>query len=500
MKTIILLSAVLINVYAQSQDRPALIVLDPTRTHQRIDNFSASDAWSCQFVGNWPDEKKNVIADWLFSMDTLANGNPKGIGLSMWRYNIGAGSAHQADSSGIKDEWRRAASFLSGTNSENARLRGQSWFMQAAKKRGVRDFLGFFNSPPTHLTKNGKAFATNAICNIDSTRYKDLASYAINVISQLQKTEGITLNYISPVNEPQWDWSDGGQEGCPYNNQEISALVKTFNQEFIKNSMPAKLLITEAGHIKYLQKNSDKPEKDNQINAFFHSSSPYFIGNLPSVFPSIAAHSYFSTSPYKDAVLLRSQIRDNIAAIKGLEFWQTEYCILGDNAGEIQGNKKDLGIDAALYVAKVIYQDLNIANATAWQWWLAISPYDYKDGLIYVDKNKTDGVYHDSKILWILGNYSRFVRPGMKRIDATSDSSELLVSAFKDMKTDKVVMVIINPTATEKKVSVKTKTFSSEDKMLVTYTTDASRNLHKNVIRASRLTVPKKSVVSVIMD
>ena len=75
-------------------------------------NFAASDAWACQFVGSWPDEKKNVIADWLFSTDTLANGTPKGIGLTMWRDNIGAGSANQGSASGINDEWRRAASFM----------------------------------------------------------------------------------------------------------------------------------------------------------------------------------------------------------------------------------------------------------------------------------------------------------------------------------------------------------------------------------------------------
>ena len=68
---------------------------DMNAENQTIRNFSASDAWACQFVGNWPEAKKNAIADWLFSMDTLANGSPRGIGLSMWRYNIGAGTAAQ---------------------------------------------------------------------------------------------------------------------------------------------------------------------------------------------------------------------------------------------------------------------------------------------------------------------------------------------------------------------------------------------------------------------
>lgn len=37
--------------------------------HQEIDNFGASDAWTFRHVGkNWPLEKRNAIADLLFSL------------------------------------------------------------------------------------------------------------------------------------------------------------------------------------------------------------------------------------------------------------------------------------------------------------------------------------------------------------------------------------------------------------------------------------------------
>mgnify|MGYP004422595831 CR=1 FL=1 len=62
---------------------------------QTMDYFGASDAWSMQFIGLWPQEKQNQIADWLFSMENDENGKPKGIGLSLWRFNVGAGSTEQ---------------------------------------------------------------------------------------------------------------------------------------------------------------------------------------------------------------------------------------------------------------------------------------------------------------------------------------------------------------------------------------------------------------------
>src|SRR5687767_14230831 len=70
-----------------------VIVIDLNDKKQTIRNFTASDAWACQFVGSWPDSKRNQVADWLFSIEDDAQGKPKGIGLSLWRFNIGAGSA-----------------------------------------------------------------------------------------------------------------------------------------------------------------------------------------------------------------------------------------------------------------------------------------------------------------------------------------------------------------------------------------------------------------------
>jgi len=88
----------------KGQDATA-IRIDTGRVYQAIDNFGASDAWSCQFIGGWPEAKKNSIADMLFSMDTLKDGAPKGIGLSLWRFNIGAG---------VLSRRRRAGSGMSG--------------------------------------------------------------------------------------------------------------------------------------------------------------------------------------------------------------------------------------------------------------------------------------------------------------------------------------------------------------------------------------------------
>ena len=78
-----------------------------------MEGFGASDAWRCQFIGkNWPITKRKKIAEWLFSKEVDSDGNPKGIGLTQWRFYIGAGTTEQGDSSNIKNEWRRSESFI----------------------------------------------------------------------------------------------------------------------------------------------------------------------------------------------------------------------------------------------------------------------------------------------------------------------------------------------------------------------------------------------------
>ena len=64
----------------------------PTSPEQHIQHFGASDAWSMQFLGLWPEKQQEQIADWLFSVENDETGKPKGIGLSLWRFNLGAGS------------------------------------------------------------------------------------------------------------------------------------------------------------------------------------------------------------------------------------------------------------------------------------------------------------------------------------------------------------------------------------------------------------------------
>ncbi|MGF1584778.1 MAG: glycoside hydrolase [Bacteroidales bacterium] len=495
-----------------NQDNDILkLTIEAGESHQTIHSFGASDAWSCQFIGKyWPQEKKEQIADWLFSTGIDEDNNPMGIGLTAWRFNIGGGSAFQGDDSEISDEWRRAESFMTGTDSYDwNKQEGQRWFLRAAQKRGVDQFTGFVNSPPVYLTKNGMGFSSHeSRYNLPEENYRLYADFLGSVIDNLQKNDGISLTYVSPFNEPQWDWTNPTQEGTPAQNSEIAALVRILNEVFENRNIESLIEIPETAQFDYLYEEGNRPGRGSQIDAFFNPSSPHYVGNLPHVAQKIAGHSYFTTWPLSRQAEARQTVRKAIDdSPRPIEFWMTEYCVLENNP-VIRGNGRDRSMHTALYVARVIWSDLVLGNASSWQWWLGVSPYNYKDGLVYTDYDKYDGNIYDSKLMWVMGNFSRFVRPGMKRVSVSRNDGktvemimeDLMVTAFVTPDNQKITIVLINAGEEQKEIGLSLGKLEGIGE-LSKYLTDSSRegNLKNtgNYTPGDLLVVPGHSVITI---
>lgn len=506
------------------------ISIDLNQEVQTMEGFGASDAWICQMVGkNWPVNKRNAIADLLFSKDIDAEGNPKGIGLSMWRFYLTAGSAEQGASSNISSIWRRGECFQSANGSYDwTKQAGQRWFLQAAKSRGVEKFLAFTISPPVHMTVNGKAFSSQKLnMNIKPGLLPNYADFLVETIDNLQRNEGITFDYLSPINEPQYDWMAGNdgqasQEGTPATNQEMFDFTKLLSDKLSAKSLKTQVVLGEAGSVNYLYENVNGENRDDQINAFFGPSSTN-IAQLPNVKKVISGHSYWTTWPVNNQVSHREKLNNRLKQFGNLNYWQTEFCILEQpGVDEVPGGGgpvRDLGMKTALYVSRVIHNDIAVANASSWQWWLALSPGDYKDGLIYLDDGISngnngsqgdnyclnDGFYRDSKTLWALGNYSRFVRPGMVRVqipnqNAVAASTDVMLSAYKDVATKKLVIVAVNYSNASRSYKLKLSGVLKNNE-LTPYVTSENSNLKKGTnVKSDKFEIPARSIVTYVGD
>lgn len=500
------------------------VSINLNQAYQTIHSFGASDCWSIKYIGkNWPEAKRNEIADLLFSKGFDANGNPKGIGLSMWRSNIGAGSYEQGAASNISSDWRREECYLNSNGTYDwMKQSGNRWFLKAAKDRGVENLLLFSISAPVSMTKNGYAFGPGGAdigkLNLVSGKVDAFADFLTEVVKHYNQ-DGLPVNYLSPLNEPQWDWTANSsgiasQEGSAATNAEFSGLLKAIDQKIASKTLSVKLAAGEAGSLNYLyQSVTNDPLRSDVVNYFWNPGSSGYIGNLPSMEKAILGHSYFAQPTVSSLVSNRVSLNSRINALNpNLNFWQSEYCILSgeDNTS---GNGRDLGMASALYIARVIHTDLALANAASWSWWLAVSPADYKDGLVYVSDlsgnmgelaaTKSDGIIYKSKMLWAVGNFSRFIRPGMKRISATPSSysnaedaaKNLMISAYKDETSKQVVIVVVNMTTAAQNINLTDVNFAPGS--VKSYTTSGSKDLSvSSIADISKIAVEGKSIIT----
>ncbi|MNQ27883.1 hypothetical protein D3C85_411500 [compost metagenome] len=490
---------------------------------QTMESFGASDAWQCNFIGkNWPSDKRNKMADLLFSRELDADGNPKGIGLSLWRFNLGAGSIEQGDASDISDEWRRTECFTTNGVSYNmSKQAGQVWFMKAAKERGVDKLLAFTNSAPVYLTQNGKAHASiKEFYNLKDGKMPELADFWVNSLDKLKTEHGLTIDYVSPFNEPQYEWDGSGQEGSPATNANIYSFVNVLSPKLQSKGLTAQIVVGEAGAYDALYKTvSGKESRSNQIDYFFGANSTKKITGLSNVKKTISGHSYWQAWPLSELVSSRQQAASRIQGVGAVSLWSSEYCVL-ENPGtsELQGGGgagRDLGIQLALWTARIISTDIAVGGVTSWQWWTAISRGDYKDGLIHVDDNaskgagdanycKNDGYIRDSKTLWALGNFSFFVKPGMVRVqipsvDNVTSVNDVMVTAYKDAATKKLVVVAVNISKSAKAYKLNLAGGALTDNKFTPYTTSETLSLKKGTaVDASNFEIPAKSIVTYV--
>lgn len=297
------------------------------------------------------------------------------------------------------------------------------------------------------------------------------------------------------------------RKATAYGVENLIAFSNTPPVQFTKNGLGFK---TEKNHEANLREDRYADYADFLATVVQHFDQEGLHFNYIS--PVIAGHSYFTDAGDSNIVKVRKRLRDTAAKYQ-IPFWQSEYSMLGN--GYKEGAKgKISNMDCALFLSKIIYHDLAIANAAAWQLWNSWEPgdadFDTRYYLLALKTNaaNTEGDFAITKNLWALGQYSRFIQPGMQRIitersDGLNDiqaAQNVMLSAFTDRK--KLVMVAINYTKSAQKISLKISGLKRE-KTITQYLTTVKAN---DNMRASKLNsvnnlmLQPKSIVTIVLE
>ena len=482
-------------------------VIDEAVTYQTMNGFGASACWWSQEVGTW--ENCEQVLSYLY-------GDENGIGLNIYRYNLGAGT--KGDNS-IELENRKTECFLQpdGTYDFSADAGAQNALAAAKKLAGddLRVTL-FCNSAPVSLTKNGKGYCdpvtdTEApyVTNLAEENYDAFADYCYTCADYFLG-QGYRVTDVSPINEPQYAWrptanADGSymmnQEGCYYSKTEatklLSAMVSRFSGSAVEEK-GCKVSMFESGSAE-----GQGSASAAYLDCLLGKGPKYVFNNktLRDYFDTVSTHSYWSSTETKQEVAAYLQEK-----YSNYDVVCTEYCQMtnDENSGVFDliqnepNGTNGMSIEYGVAMAGVILDDLTILNAKEWDWWLGCSYGVYPDGLVYINADDHNDI-QTSKRLWCLGNFSKFIEEGAVRLACSSGVEGLESVAFRNTD-NSLVLVYVNESTESKTTALP---FAAKTGFSV-YTTDKAHDLANTAVCApggdAGVTVPAQSVVTVVID
>ena len=317
-------------------------------------------------------------------------------------------------------------------------------------------------SPPGEWKDNN---SVNNGGSLLPAHYQDWADRLVSYVQNLQ-SQGVDLKWISAQNEPNWT---AEYESCRYTPEQIA----TFVGEYLGPSLERAGLKTKVIAPEVINWGSLKPYGDAILN------SP----NALKYCDVIASHSY-GDEPTSSRGYPYNLVRE-----KGKELWQTEY-----GFDQFAG---DESMTPGIAIAKQLHGQIVNGPVSAYHtWW--IIPADGVNG------TASNGLVMRGHVIqrgYVMGNYSRFVRPGSYRVNANANPSPgVYVTAYRNDSLGQLTIVVINENAssTEQK-------FSLEDISVPTITpwetSDAVKLTSRSQITAGTSfswLLPAKSVVSFV--
>ncbi len=268
-----------------------------------------------------------------------------------------------------------------------------------AVARGVTVWATPWTPPAADKSNNNIVMGT-------LTNGQDFANTLASFVTTM-KNNGVPIFAVSAQNEPD---ANVTYESCAYTPASLASFIGTYMGPALASS-----------GVKIVG-----PETQNWCNFAKYETAILGDAKASSYTSIIAVHEYgCSPSAYPEIQQA------------GKEFWQTEIYD--------QGTGDSNGMGSALRVVTKIHNSLTIANVNAWHYW-------------WVYSGGQGGLWNGSTVtkrLWIMGNYSRFVRPGYQRVSTSgSVPSGVLLSAFKNPNDGTVVVVAVNNNSSASSINV----------------------------------------------
>jgi glucuronoarabinoxylan endo-1,4-beta-xylanase len=364
----------------------ATVNVDGSVKYQTISGFGGAGAFYQNYLDGLQEPARTEVANLLFT----------DLGTSIYRLRVWTGIE---PSNGT---------FNFNTDPD------QVWTATQAKERGVTQFMASVWTPPAWMKSNGQE--TNGGYLLPSM-YQAFANYLAAYVKGYQQYHNITISYISIQNEPEMSTP---YQSCLYTAAQMRDVVKVVGATFAAQNITTQILIPETACVSnapgYISTIMSDPNASKYVDVFASH-----IYDIPFLNPNAGI------SSLQTVAKLSTQYNKPI--------WQTEYCNLSANANTFQ---------EALCTAEQINNVLTYMNGSAYLVWGLFWPQDGTgQGLITIPSYGAS-TYTVTPKFYAVKQYFKFIRPGSKRIEAASNNTNVLVSAYVNEANGNVTIVAIN--------------------------------------------------------
>ncbi|THV04799.1 glycoside hydrolase family 5 protein [Dendrothele bispora CBS 962.96] len=417
----------------------ATISAAPAQTFLGI---GGSGAWWPNDLFQFPESVRQNLSSLLFSQS--------GLGLSSYRFNAGAGGV------GVSNPTRAPETFYVAPGQYDfTKDAAGVYFLTQASNFGVPGLTMFANSAPAPLTVGGTS------CN---SQFKDGTGEAYGTfladVVQHFRSEGILINLISPMNEPE---NSFGPAPC---GQEGMLVLPTQRAEVINglwDALNARNMTDVVGIL------ADETSRLSLAVLEY----PFWLSQVIDKVTALAHHTY----DFPSDLGYSAYIADVKLFFSGKQTWMSEVCC---TMGEADGSGKGLSqgydptIKNALLFSGMVFQSLVLAGEPHYDFWTLVSKEigcdpsqdvgcaaepnanGWNDGLIYYDPNFATNGNHElyiKKQFWTYKHFGNFLKPGTQRLPITgSGSNSDSMLAVSNSST--IVVIAMNTGSTDSTLSL----------------------------------------------
>ncbi|KAJ2902521.1 Glucuronoxylanase XynC [Zalerion maritima] len=435
----------------------ATITVNMASELQEMDGFGVSQAFgrASEFEDMDSGPRKDAL-DYLFSQTT-------GAGLSIIRNRIGSGGSGDSILPSSPGCTTCAPNYV--WDNDDA---GQVWFTKNAMEYGVEQVYVDAWSAPGFMKTNGDQSNGGYLCGVSGASCSSgdwRQAYADFLVQYVKYyiDNGMPVTHLGFLNEPDYVTSYSSMESS---GNQAADFIPTLYDTLAAEGLEDQVKIACCDAIGW-------PGQKTMTSQLVSRGMEQYLGLITSHMYTGDPDSPMSTS---------------------LKTWQTEGCDL-DNSWSTDWYSNG-GLGDGLTWADKIAKGVIDAGLSGYIYWQGAEVNQFQANS-YLVASDGSSVYPSGR-LWAFAQWSRYVRPGARRVSVSGSLSSTRIGAFKN--TDgSVAVVFTNTGSSSQSTKLVFENFTPTD--AIAYLTDNSHSVSETSVSLSSgavtVSIPTRSVVTV---